>query len=342
MRILHRILLGALVGAVACSSAADPAGPSTPLVTPPVPTPSTPTLGVALTDSLLALAPGGGADVGVLITRGGGLVGAVDLTTDALPNGVSVSFAPATVGAGATSSRLTVHVAPGVVAPATIPVVVRAHASGAADRLVTFAIVVAAAADASKQPYAAPSGTPYTLPAGVTVTMQGLDGTLEPTDPAAKKQPCYGKPVLNASSGYVAICLRVTNANADPTGAPIRIVFPPGLLFLSQSVTTQGGLLVWDVTISVPPKTTAEYVLMLYCATPAAHTSTAADTYTFGPVPQHPLAQEMIAMLSGRSAVTHDDHGLVQGMVWLVAANGDRPEAVRPLLQMSASGLPGR
>lgn len=348
MRTPHRLLLGALLAATACGGASDPASPSlppdsTPPVTSPTPGPSSGEAGVALaaTDSLVVLTPGASRDLLLTVTSVG-VGGPIALSIDAASPTLIASLGATTAPAGTSTQHLVLSLASGAQAPATGVVTLRAHVAGASDRTLTIAVSIVAKADPNKQPYAAPSGTPFTLPAGITATLQGFNGELEPTDAEARTQPCYGRPALNESSRLVAICLRLTNANGVAGGQPVRIVLPGGLLFLAQSELTQGGLLVWNTPVEIPPRATVEYILYLYCATPAAHASTAADAYRFGPVPQHPLAQELLTMLADRTPVSDDDHDNVQAMVWLVAENGDNADGVRPLLRMLRDLIPAR
>jgi hypothetical protein len=98
-----------------------------------------PSIGITLAPTSLSVAQGTSGTVTVNLARGGGFAGAVSLTAENLPAGVTV--APATIAAGATSATLSVSAAAGA-SPGTSNITIRATAAGVADVQATLALTV--------------------------------------------------------------------------------------------------------------------------------------------------------------------------------------------------------
>ncbi len=138
-RRLPLIAIGA--AAMACGTATDP---------PPVDSTSSPIDGairVEVSAVGAAVTPGGAAGpVTVKLARSGEFFGTVTLSAEGLPAGVSASFNPATIGAGANNSLLTLA-ASGSATPGNFQLTVRAHATGVTgvpDATAALAVTVAA------------------------------------------------------------------------------------------------------------------------------------------------------------------------------------------------------
>jgi uncharacterized membrane protein len=111
-----------------------------------------PTLALTLTPAARSVAPGQSTTVTATIMRGGNFAGAVDLTAEGVPSGVTVSFNPASIPAGATvrdtlgigraTSTVTVAAAASTT-PGQYAIVVRAKGQGVSDQLATLALTVA-------------------------------------------------------------------------------------------------------------------------------------------------------------------------------------------------------
>ena len=150
----------ALVLLAACPGGDD--GPTTP--------PPTPTVGVTLAASAVALTTGGSpAQIGITVSRGGNYAGAVDLSLDGAPAGVTGSFSPASVANGTTTSTLTLSAAASAAA-GTANVTVRAKGTGAADQTAPLTLTLTA-------PPPTPAFT-MTLAAGTLSVQQGASGVV--------------------------------------------------------------------------------------------------------------------------------------------------------------------
>jgi hypothetical protein len=100
------------------------------------------TLALTLTPGARTVAPGQSTTVAATIARGGSFAGAVDLTAEGVPTGVTVSFNPASIPAGGNTSTATIAVAPS--APSgQYAIVVRAKGQGVSDQIATLALTVA-------------------------------------------------------------------------------------------------------------------------------------------------------------------------------------------------------
>ena len=88
-----------------------------------------PTLAVAVAPTSINVALGSSGTETATVTRGGGYVGTAAMTATGAPAGVTVTFTPATIPAGDSTSVVGVDVAASVV-PGTYPIVINAAGSG--------------------------------------------------------------------------------------------------------------------------------------------------------------------------------------------------------------------
>lgn len=101
-----------------------------------------PGFAISLTPTTVSLEAGASSPaVAVALTRAGGFAGAVELLLEGAPAGVTASFNPASIAAGATGSVLTLSSA-NTTAAGTYPLTVRARAQGLADRTATLTLTV--------------------------------------------------------------------------------------------------------------------------------------------------------------------------------------------------------
>jgi hypothetical protein len=80
----------------------------------------------------------------VIVTRGGGFAGPVDLTIEGLPAGVTAQFAPTTIAPGTVGSAVTFTAAAGAATGST-DVTIRGRAIGVPDATVVVRLSVSAA-----------------------------------------------------------------------------------------------------------------------------------------------------------------------------------------------------
>jgi hypothetical protein len=136
---------------------------------------------------------------------------------------------------------------------------------------------------------AAPVGMPYVLPGGVEIVqpIPGYDDDCIPLEQQSQEE--------KGSGSLVRLCLALRNTSS----APARVELPAGLIFVSDELTTQNGLLVQGVPIEVPAGQTLSIPLHLYCLNEERAPSSPWDTFTLGPVTQDPQLRELISLVEG-------------------------------------------
>lgn len=107
-----------------------------------------------------------------------------------------------------------------------------------------------------------PVGVPFTLPEGIELARRIQAATLD----------CWPDEELNrfemkGSGLLVNVCLAFRNTTAEP----IEITLPPGLIFTSESIETQNGLLVIPVTVEIPGESVWVLPLHTHCTNEGRH-----------------------------------------------------------------------
>ncbi len=140
-------------------------------VTPP---PPTPTVVLSAASTALTASTSSPATTTVSIVRGGGFGGAVTLTAENLPSGVTAAFGTATLAAASTSTTLTLTVTPAAVAAVT-SITIRAAGTGVAVSTVVLPLTVTVPSINLSTPSAAVSATAGSN-ATVVLTLERLGG----------------------------------------------------------------------------------------------------------------------------------------------------------------------
>ncbi|MBZ4331973.1 hypothetical protein ACIHQR_33790 [Corallococcus coralloides] len=143
-----------------------------------------------------------------------------------------------------------------------------------------------------------PVGTPFALPAGLT--LENPITSYTPQDPV-ECDDIYPEDA-KGSGDEVTLCLIFRNT----TGGPITVTLPPGLIFVSTNDDVQNGLLVQAVTIEVPPGERFFVPLFLYCANQDRSTTGPDDKYELGPTVQYKEFQELYSLLAGKTLEPQD------------------------------------
>lgn len=128
-----------------------------------------PAITILATPTALGIVAGSGASVAIAIGRSTGYTGAVTLTLDNPPAGITGTFAPSPTQGN--SSTLTLNVA-GTVVAGTYPVTVKATAPGAADKTLVLTLTVTAALPSAFSISADP--VEFELPAGRGWSTSGI------------------------------------------------------------------------------------------------------------------------------------------------------------------------
>lgn len=102
-------------------------------------------ISVASGQATAVLAAGGTITIPVTVSRTGSFAGAINLTAENLPTGVTASFNPASVAAGSTTSQLTLTAAANAPASPADDITIRASGSGVTSATATVELTVTAA-----------------------------------------------------------------------------------------------------------------------------------------------------------------------------------------------------
>ncbi|MBK6487521.1 MAG: hypothetical protein IPF98_11735 [Gemmatimonadetes bacterium] len=231
------------------------------------PPPPTGSFTLALAPTTVTIVQGQTGTIAATLARTDPFVGAVALTLESATTGISGTFDPASVPAGATSSTLTISVT-GTVAPGDYPVTVRATATGLTDLTTTATITVTAA----QVPDFSLTAAPRTL----TIEQGGRDSSLAT--------------VMRAGgfAGSVDLAL---------SGLPDSVSATIGQPALAGDTTT----IVFDVAPSTPPGT---YAAVLTGTATGLSARTDTISLTVSPSPSYSLSvdPDSVSAMQGENA----------------------------------------
>jgi hypothetical protein len=132
------LMIALTLAASACGGGGDDGGSTTPVV------PQTPTITLSC-GGALTLVRGATTTATITLSRGGGYTGPVTLVATGVPAGVTLTFDPSTIPAGATSSTATI-VAIATVPSATSQISITASGTGVASASTLIALTISAPA----------------------------------------------------------------------------------------------------------------------------------------------------------------------------------------------------
>ena len=181
-----------------------------------------------------------------------------------------------------------------------------------------------------------PTGIPFNLPAGITIT-----GTIKGYSVFAT-QFCDNKTEEDAKGvgDLVRLCISFTNNN----NFPVTITCPQGLIFIARhapgerdSTGIQNGILFDKVVFEVPGKTTYYLPLYLNCLNEGREGSSPQYIYEMGPVTQDKDMLQAFSMIN-KKRVTQEQSVLVQTAIW--DASKGKPQTAATIAAFNA--LPDR
>lgn len=135
-----------------------------------------------------------------------------------------------------------------------------------------------------------PQGTAFKLPDGVTV-----DGVIT-------GDYCDEAEIRIGSGHYVTVCVGLRNDNDEEK----KIIFPGGLILVSESDEYQHGVVVEETMVVIPPKKTIRFIFHTYCGNSSRSSASSAAVYTFGPVTNSKLLSKLINDLKGKKIAATD------------------------------------
>ncbi len=223
------------------------------------------TLAVAASPAALTVVAGASGSSAATITRGGSFAGDVALTAEGAPPGVTVTFATPTLGAGVTSSAISVAVAASFTSANPIPIAIKASGTGVTTVSATLTLIVTPAATPTLAVSVAP--TPVVIIAGASGTTTativrggGFTGvvTLAATVAQSGITASLTPATIPADSSTRAIGIAV--AGTVPAGT-----YPVSINATGTGVTATPA--VFNVTVSAPSG--GSNVTLSYCAADA-------------------------------------------------------------------------
>jgi len=162
---------------------------------------------MALGSGTLSVAQGQSGTVSVTLTRGGSFAGAVDLTVEGAPAGITATATPGQVAAGASTATITVQAA-ATAAAGTTTLTVRAKGTGVPDATATIALTVTAVTP--------PGGIALALSSATVSVVQGQTATLGVT---LTRSGSFAGAVALAVEGLPAGVTAVLTPESVATGA---------------------------------------------------------------------------------------------------------------------------
>jgi len=144
-------------------------------------------------------------------------------------------------------------------------------------------------------PFAAPAGTPFTLPTGVTLEGGEMTGDVQ--------QNCGDQSFVEYGSDLISVCVGLRNT----TGADITVTIPAGTVFLVKDPAGQNGIILQSHDLQVPAGQVAYFYFRPFCINEHCIYGRKEDRYTFGNVASDPKIAELIALAKTKSLKPDSD-----------------------------------
>ncbi len=246
-RALFAVVVGAVLG---CGGGGDGSGPAK-------------TISVTAAPPSLTVQQGGNGTVTVTLVRGGGFDGAVNVTVDGLPTGVTLSVSPTQLTGTTTSATVTVNVAASV-APGTYTATVHASATGVGSVTTSYTLTVTAIPNYALTATPAAVTIPQGLSEQTTIGVQRTNFTgavnlaldAPPAGITATFNPAA--PTTNSSIATIAVAANVTPGNYNvtikgtATGVP-SVIDAEGAEVAAAEVAAAAGDRTTTVAVTVAP-----------------------------------------------------------------------------------------
>ena len=172
-------------------------------------------------------------------------------------------------------------------------------------------------------PFDRPTGTAFTLPAGVTTV-----GTLKGPDAS-----CDAATRVGFSAQLVEVCVTLHNS----TTSTITTTFPAGIVLISKSAEVQNGTQVQPIAVPVRAGSDTTVILELYCVNLSRHATAPGDEYTLGVVTDNAGLREIATILANK-VIDESSVWDVQDAIWEVSDGDGLTSETRTNLQ----ALPSR
>lgn len=179
-----------------------------------------------------------------------------------------------------------------------------------------------------------PTGTPYTMPAGITIN--NVVGATHPNNDASNIQ-CNGQAVASGNIygsgvGNVDLCVQVLNGNGTTT----NVTLPGGLIFLANNppgaAPVQNGFVAQTQQIAVPAGTET-IVVRAYCINKPFGPADGHDYQTNLLVTNYGPLQQIVSIIQGKQITTYQQAQVVQDAVWEVADGNGLSDSTKTKLE---------
>jgi hypothetical protein len=155
----------------------------------------------------------------------------------------------------------------------------------------------------TEAPYANPAGTPFALPAGITVEGE-VSSNIE--------VHCADKTAIENASDLDFVCIGLRNT----TAAEVPLTFPAGLTFVAKTVTTQNGMTIHSHDVAVPASTVKYFYFRLASLNQACDAAGTQDVYTVGNVTNDAKLVEILGLAKTKKIDGDVGAEVVGRMIW--------------------------
>lgn len=170
-------------------------------------------------------------------------------------------------------------------------------------------------------PFVHPTGTQFTLPAGVSVKGK----MMAPIYVGAPSGPCTGLEPVSSSLDFVAVCMTLHNSGTTDTS----FVLPAGLVMVATDTATQNGTQVVPIRIRIGAGRDTTILYSLFCTNEHRNPSSDTDEFHFGPVSDNAGLAEIISLVKDKDVTTSDARDQIQFAIWEVSDEGGLTDETR-------------
>lgn len=133
------------------------------------------------------------------------------------------------------------------------------------------------------------------------------------------------------SGDLVRLCLSFRHTgvrNGAPYRLPIHVEIPAGLIFISDDISTQNGIIIQRFIVEVQPGETINIPAFMMCLNDSRSGSHPGAIYQLGPVLRTPAFDALFRQLDGKR-IPQEGAVDIQGAVWALSEGEPIPPASR-------------
>lgn len=178
---------------------------------------------------------------------------------------------------------------------------------------------------------ARPAGA-WSLPDGVVLARPITGYSVFTPDQCESAEPPQG------SGDLVRLCIGFRHTgerNGAPYRLPIHVEIPAGLIFISDDISTQNGIIIQRFIVEVQPGETINIPAFMMCLNDNRSGSHPGAVYVLGPVLQNPGFDALFKQLEGKR-IPQEGAVEIQGAVWALSEG----EPISPSSRAYIDALP--